>query len=350
MLSVNPSGPKIRNMKHDELLTFPFGDIVCPDGGFSIDPRSPAKRAVITHGHSDHARRGHQSYLCHHLTVPILRLRLGPNIQVQGVEYGERVRLGDVTISLHPAGHIPGSAQIRVERNGEVWVAAGDYKLHDDGVSAPFEPVRCDAFITESTFGLPVYRWAPIAETAREINQWWSQNKENEKTSILTGYSLGKAQRLLAMLEKDIGPVFVHPSIVETNTAYRSAGLPIPEFPSWAHTTKADTSGAMIIMPPGAAIPATLRRFSPFSIAHASGWMTLRGNRRRQALDRGFVVSDHADWPELNQAIEATGAERIFVTHGQIETVVRWLNGRGYQAAPVPGYSWTKPEAEDPFS
>lgn len=337
-------------MKREDLLTFPSGDIVCPDGGFSIDPRTPAKRAVITHGHSDHARRGHQSYLCHHLTAPILRLRLGSDIQVQGVEYGERVRMDDVTISLHPAGHIPGSAQIRVERDGEVWVAAGDYKLHDDGVSTPFEPIQCHAFITESTFGLPVYRWAPIAETARDINQWWSENKENGKNSILTGYSLGKAQRLLSMLETDIGPIFVHPTIVETNTAYRSAGLPIPEFPTWAKPTKEKTNEAMIVMPPGAAIPATLRQLSPFSMAHASGWMTLRGNRRRQALDRGFVVSDHADWLELNQAIEATGAEKIFVTHGQIQTLVRWLNGRGYQAIPLPGYSWTKRETEAPSS
>ncbi len=323
-------------MAQPDLLTFTERGIYCPDGDFFIDPLTPVDRAIITHGHSDHARSGHQSYLCHTLTGPVLRLRLGSAIRVQTAEYGEKINFGNVTVSLHPAGHIPGSAQIRIERDGEIWVAAGDYKLHPDGISTPFEPVRCHAFITESTFGLPVYRWPSPSETKSEINTWWSENRAAGKTSILTGYSLGKAQRLLALLDLSIGPIFVHPAIDSINQAFREQGLPLPRATAWTNVPKEELRGAMVLLPPGAATPGALRKLAPLSIAHASGWMAIRGNKRRLALDRGFIVSDHADWPELNQAIAATGAQRIFVTHGQIAPLTRWLNERGYQATAVP--------------
>ena len=323
-------------MAQPDLLTFTARGTFCPDGDFFIDPLTPVERAIITHGHSDHARAGHQSYLCHSLTAPVLRLRLGSGIHVQPVEYGEKITFGNLTVSLHPAGHIPGSAQIRIERAGEVWVAAGDYKLHPDGVSTPFEPIRCHAFITESTFGLPVYRWPSPFDTKSEINTWWSENRATGKTSVLTGYSLGKAQRLLSLLDLSIGPVFVHSAIAQVSGAFREQGLPLPEAPVWTNAAKQELRGAMVLLPPGAATPGTLRKLAPISIAHASGWMAIRGNKRRLALDRGFIVSDHADWSELNQAIAATGADRIFVTHGQIVPLTRWLNERGYQASAVP--------------
>lgn len=322
-------------MGREELLSFTDAGIRCPDGGFSIDPWRPAERAVITHGHSDHARWGHRAYLCHHLTVPILRLRLGRDIRVQGVEYGEPIQMGGITLSLHPAGHIPGSAQVRVERAGEVWVAAGDYKVHRDGISTPFEAIRCDAFVTESTFGLPVYRWGPQETVAAGINHWWQTNRSRGKTTLLTGYSVGKAQRLLHLLDRSIGPVFVHPSIHATNQAYRSAGLDLFDPPSWADRPKQELRGAMLVLPPGAATGPALKRFEPHSIGQASGWMAIRGNKRRMALDRGFVLSDHADWPELNAAIEATGARKIIVTHGHIEPMVKWLRERGYESIGV---------------
>lgn len=322
-------------MARDPLLEFRDVGISCPAGDFHIDPWRPVDRAVITHGHSDHARWGHRSYLCHKLTEPILRLRLGREIRVEGVEYGEKVKLGDATVSLHPSGHIPGSAQVRVERAGEVWVAAGDYKVHHDGISTPFEPVRCDAFVTESTFGLPIYRWESPEQIRAQINTWWNDNRAAGKSSVLTGYSLGKAQRLLSMLDRTIGPIFVHPTIFHTNGAYREGGLDIPETPVWTVAAKNDLKGAMLLMPPGAAIASALRKFEPYSIANASGWMALRGNRRRLALDRGFVVSDHGDWAELNDAIAATTAKQIFVTHGQIEPLVKWLRERGYEATAV---------------
>jgi putative mRNA 3-end processing factor len=319
-----------------QLLEFTDRGIFCPAGDFFIDPWRPVDRAVITHGHSDHARWGHKSYLCHTLTVPILQLRLGADIQVQGAAYGEAISMGDVTVSLHPAGHIPGSAQVRIEHRGEVWVAGGDYKVHADGLSTPWEPVRCDAFITESTFGLPIYRWAPQEDLAREINQWWQSNRSRGKTTVLTGYSLGKAQRILHLLDPSIGPVFVHPAISLTNQAYQSAGLTLFDPPSWAHQPRDQLTGALLVVPPGAATPQSLKRFEPFSIGQASGWMAVRGNKRRLALDRGFVLSDHADWQELNSAIAATGASRIFVTHGQIDPMVIWLREKGYEATGVP--------------
>lgn len=319
-------------MRRPDLLNFTEGGIRCPDGGFFVDPWRRAERAVITHGHSDHARWGHGSYLCHKLTVPILQLRLGRDTRVQGVEYGERIKMNGVTLSLHPAGHIPGSAQIRIERTGEVWVVAGDYKVHRDGISTPWEPVRCDAFLTESTFGLPIYRWAPQEKVAFEINAWWQRNRSRGKTTILTGYSLGKAQRLLHLLDRSIGPVFVHPAIHQTNDAYRSAGLDLFHPPSWANRPKQELRSAMLLVPPGAATAAAMKRFEPHSMGQASGWMAIRGNKRRMALDRGFVLSDHADWPELNAAIEASGARKIFVTHGQISPMVKWLRERGYDA------------------
>lgn len=322
-------------MARKELIEFTDRGFYCREGDFYIDPWKPVDRAVITHGHSDHARAGHQRYLAHRLTVPILRLRLGNSLAVQSLDYGESVRLGSVSLSLHPAGHVPGSAQVRVERAGEVWVAGGDYKTRDDGLSTPWELVRCHTFITESTFGLPVYKWPDPAIVAAEMNAWWEKNREAEKVSIVTAYSLGKAQRVLHMLNRQAGDIYVHSAVRDVNSAYREGGLVIADFPTWKDVPKKQLGGSLLVMPPAAATERAWKGFPSTSTAHASGWMMVRGNRRRRALDRGFVVSDHADWLELNEAVKATGAERVFVTHGQVEVFVRWLREKGVDAHPV---------------
>jgi putative mRNA 3-end processing factor len=317
------------------LLEFTEKGIYCSSADVYIDPWRPVERALITHGHSDHARWGCRRYLCVRSAAPIIRYRLG-DIRLETVAYGERRIINGVEFSFHPAGHIVGSAQIRVAYRGEVWVASGDYKLEADGLSEPFEPLRCHTFITESTFGLPVFDWAPPPTVFAEINQWWRQNRDEGKASVLAGYALGKAQRLLAGLDADIGPVFTHGAVENTNEVLRGQGIALPV------ATRASTYidrkmyiGAIIIAPPSALGSPWMRKFRPYSDAMASGWMNLRGARRRRAVDRGFVLSDHADWKGLNQAVEATGAERVFVTHGYSDIFARWLRERGYDARAV---------------
>ncbi len=317
------------------LLEFRREGVYCPLGGFYIDPWRSVSSAVITHGHADHARAGHGTYIAHHLTVPILRLRLGGGIDACGFSYGERFRLGDVEVSLHPAGHIPGSAQVRVEHRGEVWVVGGDYKLHDDGLSTPWEPVRCHTFVTESTFGLPVYRW-PAEELVRsEMHSWWEMNRREGRLSVITAYSLGKAQRVMAMMNDGNGKIFVHSAIHGINAAYRRAGLGLPELPALEGADRAALDGSMVIISPAAFKERARGMLRGASVGHASGWMAVRGSRRRLGVDRGFVLSDHADWTGLNAAVRATGAERVFVTHGQVEVLVRWLREQGLDAHPV---------------
>lgn len=317
------------------VLTFTKNGIYCPSGGFYIDPWGRVDRALITHGHSDHARAGHGRYLATAAAAPVIRHRLG-EIDLETVPYGEERRIGDAVVSFHPAGHVPGSAQIRVEVGGEVWVASGDYKTEADGLCEAFEPVRCHSFITESTFGLPVFRWRPQAEVAAEINGWWRASIAAGVTPLLGAYSLGKAQRLLAMLDPGIGPILTHGAVENTNAVLRAQGLPLPDTRLVTPETKiADHPGALVLAPPSALGTPWARRFGPVSGGFASGWMRLRGIRRRRSVDRGFVVSDHADWDGLNAAITATGAENIYVTHGYTEIFARWLNDEGYNAQVV---------------
>jgi putative mRNA 3-end processing factor len=315
------------------IISRPEG-LYCPPGDFHIDPWRPVARAIVTHGHGDHARSGSDSYLCHSDSVPILRRRLG-DIKVQGAAYGETIEQGGVSISLHPAGHILGSAQIRVEHAGEVWVASGDYKIEPDGTCAPFEPLRCHAFITESTFGLPIYRWRPQSSIADEINQWWRENAEAERTSVVFAYSLGKAQRVLTLLDPAIGPILSHGSVEPMNAIYRERGVALPPTTSPAGMAKKALAGALVLAPPSAAGSPWMRRFGAYADAFASGWMQVRGNRRRRGVDRGFVLSDHADWGGLLSAIEATGASRVLVTHGSVATLVRYLREKGLDAEGV---------------
>lgn len=318
-----------------EVLTFTDRGIYCPAGDFHVDPWKPVDKALITHGHSDHARPGMGRYLCTPETAPILRHRLG-DVSVRTLPYATEMTIGDARVSFHPAGHVPGSAQVRIEVGGEVWVVSGDYKTVDDGLSEPFEPLRCHAFITECTFGLPVFNWTPDAELRAQVNDWWRANAAEGRPSILGAYSLGKAQRLLAMLDTGIGPILTHGAIENTNEVLRAQGIALPATTRVTPETRGrDHPGALVLAPPSALGSAWARRFGQASTAFASGWMALRGVRRRRAADRGFILSDHADWAGLNEAIDATGAERIFVTHGYTSVFRRWLEERGYDAAVV---------------
>ena len=318
------------------LLEFTPKGIYCPRADVYIDPWKPVKRALITHGHADHARWGCKYYLCTHLARPVIQYRLGNDARIESVAYGEPRTIKGVRFSFHPAGHIVGSAQIRVEYQGEVWVVSGDYKTEDDGISTPFEPVKCNVFITESTFGLPVFRWQPQAEVMREVNDWWRANKEEEKTSILIAYSLGKAQRLLKHLDQGIGPVFTHGAVESVNMVLRSQGIRLPASKkATVDNMRNAGAGSLVIAPPSALSSTWLRRFKQSSTALTSGWMAMRGTRRRRGVDRGFVLSDHADWDGLNEAVRATEAEKVFVTHGYTGQFAQWLNEQGIWAAEV---------------
>jgi putative mRNA 3-end processing factor len=317
------------------LLQFTTSSIYCPQADIHIDPWKPVDRAVITHAHSDHAKWGCKHYLAHTDSEPVLRMRLGEDISLQTVEYGEKIIINGITISLHPAGHILGSAQIRVEHNGEVWVASGDYKLQDDHFCEPFEPVKCNVFITESTFGLPIYKWQPQQLIMDDINEWWKINILNGKCSVLMGYALGKMQRLLTSLQPFQGEVYAHGAVFNLNEKLRSAGYPLPYIQPVLSTDKKIYKGALVLGPSSAVNSPWLKRFEPFSSGYCSGWMALRGARNRQALDRGFVLSDHADWNELNATVKETGAEKVYATHGYTDMFARWLTENKIDAAEI---------------
>jgi putative mRNA 3-end processing factor len=343
----------------------PAGDLIvlrpqglyCPAGDFHIDPWRPVARAVITHAHADHARRGHGAYLASADSAGVLRARLG-EISLQPLAYGEVVHINGVRVSLHPAGHVLGSAQVRVEHAGRIWVASGDYFVSGaetgDGAEAnrtcaAFEPVRCHCFISESTFGLPIYRWQPQREVMAEVNAWWQANAAAGRASLLLGYSFGKAQRLLAGVNPGIGPIAVHGAVAPLNEAYRAAGVALPATQRLEDLSAEELKRALVVAPPAVHGSAWARRLGEHGDAFASGWMQLRGARRRQGVDRGFVLSDHADWPGLQRAIAATGAERVIVTHGYEAVMVRWLQQQGLQAGSfATEFGADDPEAEAP--
>lgn len=281
--------------------------------------------------------------------VGVVRERVGKDAAIEGIAYGEQRRVGEVTVSFHPAGHLLGSGQIRVEHCGEVWVVTGDYKTEQDLSCEVFEPVRCHTLITESTFGLPVYNWPEPGEVFGQINQWWQNNQAEGRTSILFAYALGKAQRVLCGLDATIGPIGVHSAVERLNPHYRAAGRPLPATVLANAETKAILQGRGLIVAPGSAQNTPwIRRFAPYSLGFASGWMTVRGNRRRRALDRGFILSDHVDWSGILQTIEASGASRVGVTHGYANALVRWLREeRGLQAHELPTRFGSDPDISD---
>ena len=314
-----------------DLLQFTPRGIYCPPADVYIDPWRPVDRALITHGHADHSRWGHKAYLATETAAPAIKYRLG-DIKMQTTKFGETTSINGVKFSFHPAGHILGSAQIRVEHQGEIWVASGDYKLEDDGLAEPFEPVRCHAFITESTFGLPVYDWQPQEVVFAEINDWWRENAAQGKVSFLTGYSLGKAQRILRGLDPSIGNIYTHFAVENLNQVIRGQGI---ELPATIKVNKEipykDYNGHLVLTPPSVLNSNWMKKLKPVSVGICSGWMTLRGARRRKAVDRGFVLSDHVDWKDLNTAVEATGAQRVIVTHGYTKVYSQYLRTLGLQ-------------------
>jgi len=333
--------------------------LACAAGGFTIDPWKPVDVSLVTHAHADHARPVAKVTYAAHSSIPLLRKRLGPDLELRGVDWGEPLAFGDTTVSFHPAGHVLGSAQIRVERlvdgpngerAGETWVFTGDFKRDPDPSCEPFELVTCDTFITEATFALPVYRWQPGEVVAREIFDWWQLMKTSERPAVLFGYSLGKAQRVLAELVRFTDePVYLHGAVYPLTELYREAGIHmLPTLPIDLADRKVDYRGRLIVAPPGASGSTWMRRFPNASTGFCSGWMRVRGNRRRRGYDRGFVLSDHADWPGLLRTIEQTGATRVLTTHGQSASLVRLLRERGVDAAELTTrYSADDSEADD---
>ncbi|MEP6951834.1 MAG: ligase-associated DNA damage response exonuclease [Ginsengibacter sp.] len=308
------------------LISFTDKGLYCQTGDFYIDPWKPVERAIITHGHADHAYSGHKYYLCHTYTKSILQLRLGEN-NYQTLEWSETININGVQVSLHPAGHIIGSSQVRLEYNGEVWVVSGDYKVEDDGISGKFEPVSCNTFITESTFGLPIYEWKTQQEVYDNIITWINKNKENGKTSVLLAYSLGKAQRVLQAIKETTQTIFAHGAIFNMQQGLINAGWDICKVVRITpETPKELLKGAVVIAPPSADGTPWMKKFQPYSVGVCSGWMQVRGNARRRNVDAGFALSDHADWDGLLQTVKATGAERVFVTHGFQSAFSRYLN------------------------
>jgi putative mRNA 3-end processing factor len=317
------------------MLIEPTGaGLYCAAGGFHIDPWHAVDRAVVTHAHGDHLRPGSRAYLCAEPSSRMVRHRLGSGPAVSSVAYGEVVDMDGVRVSLHPSGHILGAAQVRVQHRGEVWVASGDYKRLPDPTCAPFEPLPCHAFITEATFALPVFRWDPPEQTIGEICAWWDEMRTAGRAAVLFAYALGKSQRVLSELTRYANrPVYVHGALLDLIDIYRAAGVAMVETLSATEQAHGRSfAGELIVAPLSARGSLWMRRFAGHAAAFASGWMRIRGARRRRAYDRGFALSDHADWNGLLETISETRAERVFVTHGYTHQLARFLVARGIDA------------------
>ena len=291
-----------------------------------VDPWKPVPRALITHAHADHARPGCGEYWAIDSSEAVLRQRLGQSINLHSVQYREEFWLGQCKVSFHSAGHVLGSAQIRLESDGNVWVVSGDYKRDHDPSCAPFETVACDVLITEATFGLPIYRWSSGAEVAKSIRDWWQADRS--RPTLLFCYAFGKAQRLLAEL-KAIGveeEVLLHGAVETITRHYREAQVPMtPSRPVSDYPRNDSLNGRLVLAPPSAHRSSWMRRFKAPQTGFASGWMAVRGARQRRGYERGFVLSDHADWPGLIQTVRESGAKQVYVTHGQSDVLARYL-------------------------
>jgi putative mRNA 3-end processing factor len=322
----------LKAMQKQPLITLTANGFYSPVGDFYVDPWQPVPRALVTHAHADHCTWGSDSYLVAQEGETVFRVRLGENANIQTLPYGEATTINGVRVSFHPAGHILGSSQIRLEYQGEILVISGDYKVQADATCAPFEVVPCHHFITEATFGLPIYHWQPSEDVFQQINSWWAANAENGKASILYCYALGKAQRIISGLDASIGSILTHGAVERLNQAYRAAGVQLPATEYAKTADKALFRRALVIAPVSARGTTWVRRFGAHSSGFASGWMRIRGARRQRSVDRGFILSDHADWDGLQTTIKATGAERVGVTHGYIPVLTRWLTEQGLDA------------------
>jgi putative mRNA 3-end processing factor len=317
------------------LIKFTNKGIYCEQGGFYIDPWQPVDLAVTTHGHADHVKWGNKAYLCHELTRPILRQRLGADLVIETLPYNKQIDINGVKLSMFPAGHVIGSAQIRLEYKGEICVVSGDYKVEFDGISPPFEPVKCHTFVSESTFGLPIYKWQPQDIIFNQIQSWVSDNRDKGKTSVLVAYSLGKAQRLIKNLA-DYCEIYVHNSIANLNAGFLKAGVELPETIRITPELKKEVlQQGIVIVPPAMAEGKWIKTLQQAATGVCSGWMQVRAGRRWRSADAGFALSDHADWPGLLSAIKATEAEKVFVTHGFTATFSKYLNEIGIASEEV---------------
>lgn len=317
------------------LIEFTKRGIYCKQGDFYIDPWWPVDYAITTHGHSDHVRFGNKHYLCHTLTKPIIKRRISEDLSIETLDYGQHIKRNGVDISFFPAGHIIGSAQVRLEHKGEVCVVSGDYKVEYDGIADPFEPVKCHSFVSESTFGLPVYKWQKQELVFNGIKSWVNENIKQQKTSVLIAYSLGKAQRLIKNLSGDV-PIYVHNSIANLNEVIINAGVNLPDtIRITTDHTKDELQRGILIVPPAMRDSRWIKSLNHPVTGICSGWMQVRAHRRWQSADAGFALSDHADWPGLLEAIAATGAEKVYVTHGFTAAFSRYLNENGLSSVEV---------------
>ncbi len=321
----------------DGLLRLTPEGLHCPAADVWIDPWRPVPRALITHAHADHARPGCGEYWAVAAGEGILRRRLGSSLCLHGLPYGAEFRLGGVRLSFHSAGHVLGSAQIRLEAGGESWLVSGDYKRDADPSCAPFEPVSADVLITEATFGLPLYRWQPGSQVTAEIEQWWKGAPE--RPSILFCYAFGKAQRVLAELHA-LGcreEVLLHGAVQALMEPYRQQGVALAATRPLSALPRGESlAGRLVIAPPSAHRSPWMKRFRSPQTAFVSGWMAVRGARRRRGYGRGFVMSDHADWDGLLRTVRESGARQVYVTHGQGEALARYLREvEGIDAAPL---------------
>ncbi len=315
-----------------KFIKFTKKGIYCIPGKFYLDPWFPVDYAIISHGHADHARWGNKHYLCHNDSKAILKHRIGQDISIESMGYNEPKMINGVQVSFYPAGHIIGSAQIRLEYKGYVIVFSGDYKTQPDFLSVPFEPVKCNEFITESTFGLPIYKWKSELDLQAELQNWVLQNQQNNRTSVFLGYSLGKAQRIMKLVE-GVDDIFVHSAINNLNNAISNSGINIPDTKLiTSDFNKKEIQNKIVILPPALLGSKLLKRIPNAATAICSGWMHIRGNRRWKGVDAGFAVSDHADWDGLLEAVKATEAEKVYVTHGSQAVFSKYLNEIGIEA------------------
>lgn len=332
----------------DVLQPTPKG-LYCPIADFYVDPQVPVQRAVLTHAHADHARPGSERYLAASPGEHLLRMRLNPEAEFQFLPYGESISIAGVNLSFHPAGHILGSAQVRLEYRGKVAVVMGDYKLGVDPTCGSWEPIECHLLVTESTFGLPIYRWPDQSLEFDSINQWWRTNQADGKCSLLYGYAIGKSQRLLAGVDSSIGPIYTHGAVEKGCQAYRSSGIQLPEttYVGSISTKRHNWSDALVVAVPSAHGTSWKQRFGRVSTAMASGWMAIRGTRRRRSVDRGFVISDHVDWPSLLDAVQLCDPEMVWVTHGYSAAVARYFQEQGRAAMAIDARGRSEGDEDD---
>jgi putative mRNA 3-end processing factor len=315
-----------------KLVKFTKKGIYCIPGKFYLDPWFPVDYAIISHGHADHSRPGNKHYLCQNDSKAIIKHRLGHDISIETLGYNEPKNINGVQVSFFPAGHVIGSAQICLEYKGYVVVFSGDYKTQPDFISTPYEPVKCHEFITESTFGLPIYKWKKEQELQGELTNWVLQNQANNRTSVFLGYSLGKAQRIMKLIE-GVDDIYVHTAINNLNNAISGSGIELPKTTLLDYDfKKVDIQNKIVILPPALLGSRMIKKIPNAATAICSGWMHIRGNRRWKGVDAGFSISDHADWDGLLEAVKATGAEKVHVTHGSQAVFSKYLNEIGIEA------------------